>query len=67
MRIFESGGINIFNNEIRAIITGMRGDIALDPAFDKNKTVAVSQDGFLNQKVLAHNDEWATRAQVKVY
>jgi hypothetical protein len=67
VRIFESGGVHVFNNEIRAIITGARGGIALDPAFDKNKTVTVSQDGFLNQKVLAHNDEWATRAQVIKY
>jgi hypothetical protein len=67
VRIFESGGIHVFNNEIRAIITGTRGGISLDPAFDKNKTVAVSQDGFLNQRVLAHNDEWATRAQVIKY
>ena len=52
VRLFESGGINVFNNEIRAVVTGMRGAIALDPAFDKHKTIAVSQDSFLNQKVL---------------
>ena len=67
VRLFESGGIYVFNNEIRAVVTGMRGAIALDPAFDKHKTIAVSQDSFLNQRVLAHNDEWATRAHVIKY
>jgi hypothetical protein len=67
VRIFESGGIHVFNNEIRAIVTGQAGNLALDPNFDKTRTVAVSLDGFLNQRVLAHNDEWATRGQVIKY
>jgi hypothetical protein len=65
--IFESGGIHIFNNEIRAIVTNRTGNFPLDPAFDKARTVAVSLDGFLDQKVLAHNDKWATRGQVIKY
>jgi hypothetical protein len=66
VRIFASGGIHIFNNEVRAIVTGRAGNFAFDN-FDKTKTVAVSLDGFLNQRVLAQNDEWATRGQVIKY
>jgi hypothetical protein len=64
---FQSGGLHIFNNEMRAIAIDRMGNFMLDPTFDKTKTMAVSLDGFLNQKVLAQNDEWATRAQVIKY
>jgi hypothetical protein len=67
VRIFFSGGISVFNNEVRAIVTSLTGDFRLDPAFDKNKTATVALDGFLNQKVLAHNNRWATRGQVIKY
>ncbi len=65
--IFQSGGLHIFNNEVRAIATNRAGQLALEPNFDKTKTVAVSLDGFINQRVLAHNNEWATRGQVIKY
>ena len=65
--MFLSGGIRVFNNEFRAIATSRRGALTIDPAFDKTKTITVSLDGFLKQKVLAHNDEWATRGQVIKY
>jgi hypothetical protein len=64
---FQSGGIHIFNHEVRAIVTSRTGNFAIDPAFDKNKTITVSLDGFINQRVLAQNDKWATRGQVIKY
>jgi hypothetical protein len=65
--LFQSGGLHIFNNEIRALATNRTGSLQLDPTFDKTKTVPLPLDGFLNQKVLAHNNEWATRGQVIKY
>jgi hypothetical protein len=67
VRIFLSGGISVFNNEVRAIVTSLTGDFRLDPTFDKTKTATVTLDGFLDQKVLAHNNKWATRGQVIKY
>jgi hypothetical protein len=67
VRMFESGGIHIFNNEFRALLAGYNGGIDLGTGFDKSKTILVSQDGFLNQKVLAHNNNWITRRQVIKY
>jgi hypothetical protein len=67
VRIFLSGGLSVFNNEVRAIVTSMTGNFRLDPAFDKTKTATVTLEGFLNQKVLAHNNKWATRGQVIKY
>jgi hypothetical protein len=67
VRIFLSGGLSVFNNEVRAIVTSMTGNFRLDPAFDKTKTATVKLEGFLNQMVLAHNNKWATRGQVIKY
>jgi hypothetical protein len=65
--IFQSGGLHVFNNEVRAIAANRTGNLSVDPAFDKTKTTSVSLDGFINQKVLAHNNEWVTRGQVIKY
>ena len=67
VRIFLSGGISVFNKEVRAIVTSLTGNFRLDPTFDKTKTATVTLDGFLNQKVLAKNNKWATRGQVIKY
>jgi hypothetical protein len=65
--LFQSGGLHIFNNEIRALATNQTGSLRLDPTFDRTKTIPLPLDGFLNQKILAHNNEWATRGQVIKY
>jgi hypothetical protein len=42
VRMFESGGIHIFNNEFRALFAGVNGGIDLGSDFDKSKTILVS-------------------------
>ena len=67
LSIFASGGVTVFNCEFRALVGGVGQDFILDPSIDRKALVAVSQDGFLSQKVLALNDEWATRRQIIKY
>lgn len=64
--IFASGGINVFNCRFRAIV-GSEGNQPIDASFDRNKTVPLSIDGFLNQKALCFKNEWATRRQAIKY
>lgn len=67
LSLFASGGVSVFNCEFRALVGGIGREFILDPAFDKKALVAVSLEGFLNQRVLALNGEWATRRQVITY
>ncbi len=60
---FASGGFDYYHNKYRALYSTLP-QIALVP---HDKTVSLSLDGFLSQKVLALQNEWVTRRQVIKY
>ncbi len=65
--LFASGGITVLKCEFRAIVGIPGKKFVHDPDFDKTKTIHLSMDGFLNQNVLALDNQWANRRHVIKY
>jgi hypothetical protein len=65
--MFASGGVTVFQCNFRAIVGGVGCEFVHEKDYDQSKTVHIGIDGFLNQNVLALNNEWLSRRHVVKY